>query len=199
MARLTYFFATISPYTYLVGDRLAPVIKKHGLEVDFRPIDLMHVFSNTGGIPPGQRHISRQEWRLQEMTRQAKKLGMSFNLKPAHFPTNMAPSSYAFISAKNHGDGDLNKLVQAFTGAVWAEDKDIAQPDVIADCLKSAGFDPSVADKDMAGSAEEYARNGEEAIAAGVFGAPFFITEDDQRFWGQDRVEDLDLYLSGKL
>ncbi len=199
MSSITYFFATISPYTYLAGDRLEKVAAKHGLAIDYRPMDLMHVFSSTGGVPPKQRHESRQAWRLQELVRQAKKLDMAFNLRPAHWPTNMAPSSYAFIAAKNHGDGDLGALAHGFTKACWAEEKDISQPDVIAECLKGAGFDASLADKDMMGSADEYAKNGEEAIARGVFGAPFYITEDDQRFWGQDRVEDLDLYLSGKL
>jgi 2-hydroxychromene-2-carboxylate isomerase len=120
-------------------------------------------------------------------------------MQPAFFPVNMAPSSYAVIAASNYGDGDLGALVHAFTRAVWAEEKDISQPDVIADCLKAAGFDPSLADKDMIGSAEQYAKNNEDAVTAGVFGAPFYITNKDQRFWGQDRLDDLDLVLSGAL
>ncbi|KKK74785.1 hypothetical protein LCGC14_2880300, partial [marine sediment metagenome] len=31
------------------------------------------------------------------------------------------------------------------------------------------------------------------------FGAPFYILDDGQKFWGQDRLEDLDLVLAGKL
>ncbi len=38
-----------------------------------------------------------------------------------------------------------------------------------------------------------------EAASRGVFGAPFYITDTDQRFWGQDRIEDLDLHLAGKI
>ncbi|MGB1235188.1 MAG: 2-hydroxychromene-2-carboxylate isomerase [Planktomarina sp.] len=200
MSKITYYFATISPYTYLAGDRLEQVAAKHGLDIDYKPLDIMALFGSTGGVPPGQRHENRQVHRLQEMTRQAKKLEMPFNLKPAHWPTNMAPSSYAIISAKNHGiGGDLGKLVQLLTAACWAGEKDISQSDVIVACLAEAGYDPALADKDMAGAAEEYARNGEQAIADGAYGAPFYITADDQRFWGQDRIEDLDLYLSGKL
>lgn len=199
MPKITYFFSTISPYTYLAGTRLEDVAAKHGAEIDYRPLDIMNLFSQTGGVPPKDRHPNRQEWRLQEMTRQSKKLGMAFNLKPAHWPTNMAPSSYAIISAKNHGSGDLGALVHGLTRACWAEEKDISQADVIASCLVAAGYDAALADKDMVGAAEEYARNAEDAIRMGAFGAPFYITDTDQRFWGQDRVEDLDLYLSGKL
>ena len=41
--------------------------------------------------------------------------------------------------------------------------------------------------------------NVEEAVAKGVFGSPFYVVDDRERFWGQDRLEDLDLHLSGKL
>jgi 2-hydroxychromene-2-carboxylate isomerase len=32
-----------------------------------------------------------------------------------------------------------------------------------------------------------------------VFGAPFFITDQDERLWGQDRLDDLDAVLAGKV
>jgi 2-hydroxychromene-2-carboxylate isomerase len=47
-------------------------------------------------------------------------------------------------------------------------------------------------------AADVYANNLEEAVSRGVFGAPFYIV-GEERFWGQDRLDDLDLYLSGKL
>ena len=121
---------------------------------------------------------------------------MPFNLKPAHWPTNGAPSSYAFIAAQNAGGGDLGKLVHAITRAVWAEEKDIADDAVIRACLKEAGFDPTLADSGLLDGAETYAANLEEAVERGVFGAPFYITSDDQRFWGQDRLDDLDGHLA---
>ena len=83
--------------------------------------------------------------------------------------------------------------------AVWVEDKDIAQDDVIRDCLSKAGFDPDLADKGLMTSADTYASNLEDAVAKGAFGAPFFITDTDERFWGEDRLADLDAYLSGNI
>ena len=199
MAHITYFFATISPFTYLAGTRMEVVAQKHGATVEYRPMDLMAVFGRTGGMPPKDRHISRIEMRAQELRREAKKLQMGMSFKPAFFPVNMAPSSYAFISAVRYGDGDLGALAHGFTRAVWNEEKDVSQPDVISDCLKAAGFDSNLVDKDMIGSAEQYAKNTEDAIISGVFGSPFYITDTDQRLWGQDRIKDLDLILSGIL
>jgi 2-hydroxychromene-2-carboxylate isomerase len=198
MAQIDYFFATLSPYCYLAGMRLEEVAARHGATINYKPFDIIAAFGRTGGTPPKDRHISRIEYRAQELPRQAKKLGMPFNLKPAHWPTNGAPAAYAFIAAQNAGGGDLGKLAHAITRAVWSEEKDIAQDDVIRDCLTAAGFDASLADSGLLEGAETYARNLEEAVERGVFGAPFYFV-DDQRFWGQDRIEDLDLYLKGAL
>lgn len=195
MSHIDYFFATVSPYTYLAGTRLEEIATRHGASIAYKPLDILGLFTRTGGTAPKDRHPARQAYRAQELTRQAAKLDMPFNLHPAHWPTNPAPSSYALIAAQNAGGGDLGSLVHAFTRACWAEEKDIAQDDVIRDCLRAAGFDASLADTGMLQGAETYAANLEEAVERGAFGAPFYITEDDQRFWGQDRLEDLDRHL----
>jgi 2-hydroxychromene-2-carboxylate isomerase len=198
MAHIDYYFAMLSPYCYLAGTRLEEVAEKHGATITYKPFDLGQAFGRTGGLPPKDRHISRIEYRAQELPRQAKKLGLPFNINPAHWPTNGAPAAYAFIAAQNAGGGDLGLLAHIITRAVWAEEKDIAQDDVIRACLTEAGFDPALSSSDLLQGAETFTRNLEDAVSGGVFGAPFYII-DDQRFWGQDRIVDLDLYLQGKL
>lgn len=195
MTAIDYFFATMSPFTYLAGTRLEQIAARHNATINYKPLDIIALFARTGGTPPPQRHASRQEYRAQELVRQARMLNFPFNLKPAHFPTNAAPSSYAFIAAQNAGGGDLGKLAHSFTRACWAEEKDIADNAVIRACLSDAGFDPDLADSGLLEGAETYAANLEEAVERGVFGAPFYITEDDQRFWGQDRLDYLDAHL----
>ncbi|KIN73711.1 2-hydroxychromene-2-carboxylate isomerase [Sulfitobacter guttiformis] len=198
MATIDYYFATLSPYCYLAGLRLEEVAAKNGAQINYKPFDLLQGFTLTGGMAPKDRHISRIEYRAQELVRQAKKLGLPFNLKPAHWPTNGALSAYAFIAAQNAGGGDLGLLAHSFTRACWAEEKDIANEEVIRACLVEAGFNPDLADSGLLLGAETYTRNLEEAVEAGAFGAPFYVIEG-QRFWGQDRIVDLELYLQGKL
>jgi 2-hydroxychromene-2-carboxylate isomerase len=133
------------------------------------------------------------------LPRQARKRGLPLNLKPAHWPTNPAPSSYAIIAAQTAGGGDVGALVQSVLRACWAEERDIAEDAVVRECLQKAGFDPALADKGLLSGAETYAANLEEAVNRGVFGAPFYVVDSGQLFWGQDRLEDLDLHLAGKL
>lgn len=199
MPHIDYFFATVSPFTYIAGTRLEEIAARHGATVTYKPLDPIALFARTGGVPPKERHPARQQLRLQELRRQAAKNGMAINLSPAFWPTNPAPSSYAFLAAQKAGGGDLGKLVAAFTSACWAGERNIAEDDVIADALAAAGFDPGLARGMMLAEAEDYASNLEEAVARGVFGVPFYITDGDERFWGQDRLADLDLHLAGKL
>ncbi len=199
MAQINYYFATVSPYTYLAGTRLEEIAAKHGASITYKPLDVIALFARTGGTAPADRHPARQEYRLQELRRQAAKAGLKLNPKPMYWPANPAPSSYAVIAAQSAGGGDLGNLVHAITRACWAEERNIAEDDVIRECLSAAGFDPSLADKGLLAGAETYASNLEEAVNCGAFGAPFYITETDERFWGQDRLDDLDAHLSGRL
>jgi len=89
-------------------------------------------------------------------------------------------------------------LVAALGRALWAEGRDISDDEVIRAALAEQGFDPRVADRGMLAAAEAYAANLEEAVARGVFGVPFLIA-GEQMFWGQDRLDDLDLHLAGRL
>jgi 2-hydroxychromene-2-carboxylate isomerase len=196
MPHIDYYFATISPFTYLSGTQLESIAQKHGATITYKPVDIMGLFGRTGGIPPKDRHPNRQEYRLQDMRRRAIVAGLPLSLKPAFWPTNLAPSSYAIIAAQAAG-GDVGKLVNALTRSCWADEKNIAEDDVIRACLHEAGFDPALSDSGLLNGAETYSANLEEAVAKGVFGAPFFITDTDERFWGQDRLDDLDRHLAG--
>lgn len=198
MPHIDYFFTTLSPFTYLAGNRLEEVAARHGATIAYKPMDIMALFPRTGGLAPKDRHPSRMEYRMQEMKRGAKKTGMPMNFRPAHFPTNAAPSAYAIIAAQKSG-GDVGPLVQSFLRAVWVEEKDIASDEVVRECLGNCGFDPSLADSGLLAGAETYAANLEEAVNRGVFGSPFYITDTDERFWGQDRLADLDAHLAGKI
>lgn len=199
MAHIDYYFSTLSPFAYLAGMELEEIAHHHGATIAYKPLDIMTLFARTGGVAPKDRHPNRAAYRLQELRRGGVKAGVPITLKPAFFPTNAAPSSYAIIAAANAaGTGNVGKLTYSILQAVWAEDKDIAEDSVIKACLSAAGFDPSLADSGLLLGAETYAKNLEEAIDAGVFGSPSYRV-GEELFWGHDRLDDLDAHLSGDL
>jgi 2-hydroxychromene-2-carboxylate isomerase len=200
MSHIDYYFGTVSPFSYLAGTRMEEIAARHGATVTYKPLDLIALFGRTGGVPPKDRHESRRAYRLVELRRQSERTGLPINLQPAHWPTNPAPSSYAVIAAqkaaRDGAGGDLGALCHGILRACWAEERDVAEDAVIADCLESAGFDRALATSGMMAGAEEYAANLEEAVRRGVFGAPFYLV-GDKPFWGQDRLDELDRHLAG--
>ena len=142
MAHIDYYFSTLSPYVYLAGNRLEAIAAQHGATIAYKPFDLLQAFPRTGGQKPADRHPARLAYRAQELPRQARKLGMALNMKPAFWPVNPAPSSYAIIAAQAAGGGDMGALVHALLRATWQEERDISDDGLIRDCLSAAGFPP---------------------------------------------------------
>ena len=197
MAQIDYFFTPVSPFVYLAGDRLERLAERQGARIRYIPLDATALFPRTGGQVLAERHESRKTYRLQELARWSKRLGMKLDLQPMFFPVNPAPASYAIIAAEAAGGGDLGGLVRAFPRAVWAEGRNIAEDEVVKAILAENGFDPAVADRGMFTAADVYMRNLDEAVARGVFGLPFYIV-GEERFWGQDRLDLLEEHLAGR-
>lgn len=194
MAAIDYYFSTISPWAYLAGDRLEQIAARHGASITYRPLDMMQLFDRTGGQRPQDRHPARLAYRNQDLPRVAAHLGMPIRLDVPM--TNMAPSSYAVIAAQE-GGADVGALVQGILAARFVDGRDVADDAVIRDVLAATGHDPAIADRGLFTGAEIYGRNLERAVAAGVFGSPFYIVaESGEMFWGQDRLDYLDRHLA---
>lgn len=194
MARIDYYFTTISPFSYLAGLELEEVAARHGASIAYKPMNLMELGAQTGFVPPKDRHPNRQKYRLQELQRIADFKGLPINLKPMYWPANPVPSAVAILNAAAAG-GNVGALVHGLMAACWAEDRDIADEAVVRACLEAAGFDAGLASANMLEQVETFTRYTEEALGAGVFGAPFYIV-GDEGFWGQDRLAYLDRHLA---
>ena len=87
-------------------------------------------------------------------------------------------------------DGRLIAYSDAIFRAIWADQKRMEDPIVIAEVLCAASFDPAAM---MAAIGTPEVKDKlkavtEEAVARGVFGAPTFFVGKDM-FWGQDRLD----------
>ena len=197
MKAIEYYFSVLSPFTHLAGDQLEQIASRHGAAVNYKPIDIMGLFGRTGGVAPKDRHESRKAYRLQDLARIGKLAKIDINLTPAFWPADPVPASCAIVNAVREGSGDVGALARNVLRACWAQDRNIADPDVVAECLAAAGFpaELAVAD-DMA--LTQFSKNTDEAVRQNVFGSPTYVV-GDQVFWGQDRLGHLDALLSGRL
>ncbi|MFZ6751637.1 2-hydroxychromene-2-carboxylate isomerase [Undibacterium sp. Ren11W] len=189
-----YYFSPQSPWAYLGHQRLVDLAKKQGVKIEIKPFDLAKVFAISGGLPLAKRAPQRQAYRLTEMRRWSEHLALPMHLQPTFFPVAADPAALMIIAAQlAHGTEAALNLSGAIMRAVWAEQKNIADPDTLA----GLAFDCELDGKQLLKSAEtasvqaEYDRFTNEAIAANVFGVPWFIYQGES-FWGQDRLEFLE-------
>jgi 2-hydroxychromene-2-carboxylate isomerase len=196
-----YYFAPQSPWTYLGHERLRAIARRHGAMVRVKPIDLGgKVFPVSGGLPLGQRPLQRQKYRLVELERFSKALGMPLNLKPSFFPVAGDPAALLIVATDlAHGSDAAMDLTGRALRAVWAEERDISDPATRIAIADENGYDGAALQAIERSDAVQaaYAAYTEEAVSLGVFGAPTFVL-DGERFWGQDRLDFVDRALAAK-
>jgi carboxymethylenebutenolidase len=193
-----YYFAPQSPWAYLGHQRLRDVAKAAGAIVRVLPVDLGgKVFPISGGLPLGQRAPQRQAYRLVELKRFSEHLNAPLNLHPRYFPVGGDDASRLIIAADLvHGKQASLDLAGAILGAVWAQERNIADPAVLGQLLSEQGLSSQVQDKAQSQEVQErYEQYTRQAIDAGVFGAPSYVVEGEI-FWGQDRLDFLQRRLS---
>lgn len=196
--QVDYYFTPQSPFAYLGHERFAAIAQKHGAQVSLKPCDLGKVFSVSGGVPLAQRPPQRQAYRLVELRRWSEYLAMPMNLQPAFFPVSGDAASRLILAAQiANGTARAMALTGAICRAVWAEERNIADAATLAQIADEGGLDGAALLKASEAQAVQaaYAQNTQDAISAGVFGAPWFILNGEP-FWGQDRLEFLDRALA---
>lgn len=193
---IEYYYALVSPWTYLGGPRFDEIARRHGATVAYKPVSLGEIFPQSGGLPLGKRAPQRQAYRLVELDRWSRFLDMPLTPKPAFFPAAEWPAAGMVIAAQRQGL-DCGHLTNAILRAVWAEERNIADVPTLRAIAGENDMDADtlLAAADTEGVKADYAANTKEAMDRGVFGAPSYIY-CDELFWGQDRLDFLDRALA---
>lgn len=191
-----YYVFLASPWAYLGSRRFADIARRHGASIRIIPMAAAEVFPVSGGLPLAKRAPQRQAYRIVELKRWRAFLDVPLNLQPSFFPMNEALAARLVIAAREAGQ-DAVGLAHAMMRAVWAEDRNIADPEILEQIITETGLDPAklfaAAESDAVQA--EYARGTQQAIDANVFGAPSYVI-DGEIFWGQDRLDFVDRALA---
>ena len=187
---IDYYLAPQSPWTYLGHQRLVQMAKAAGANVRLMPIDLGRVFPISGGLPLGKRAPQRQAYRLVELARFSKFLGIPLNVHPQFFPVAGDSAAKLIIAVDMHQGIDAAlALAGAVLTAVWHQERDIADTDTLSALLHEHQLDSScLALSNTPEVQTRYDSNTQSAIDMQVFGAPSYVV-DGELFWGQDRLE----------
>ena len=196
---LDYYFTLVSPWAYIGHDLFTTLARQHGAIIAYKPVNLGEVFPNSGGLPLARRHPLRIAYRGMELQRWREKRGLTFALKPKHWPFDPTLADCVAVAMVARGE-DTGAYVGAAFKAAFEAERDLASAQEIAGILAACGHhaDVLIADAQSEPIRAAYARNGHAALEAGVFGSPSYVREGEV-FWGQDRIELLaDALASGR-
>jgi 2-hydroxychromene-2-carboxylate isomerase len=117
-------------------------------------------------------------------------LKQPLHIQPKFFPVAGDDAARLIIAVDLHDSTDAAlKIAGAIFAAVWAQERDIANVEVLTELLKECGLNAirleQSRSQDVMQTYEQYTQ---KAIDLGVFGAPSYVI-DGEIFWGQDRLD----------
>lgn len=197
--KIHYYYSHISPFSFMGHERFIEIAEQNGRTIDFRPITPFRIFPETGGTPPAKRHPFRQNYRLHELRRLSKVSGVKLSMPPKHFPVDDQLSAKLALVAKADGH-DIAALSGRLMAACWQQDKDISDPDTLVAISGECGLDgKGLLNRAQSDEGQKLLDASiEQAFADECFGAPFYVV-DGEPFWGQDRLDLVEMKLKGEL
>jgi 2-hydroxychromene-2-carboxylate isomerase len=186
MATIEFFYDYASPFSYFADKQIRKVAERTGSELVYRPAVLGVLIVESNNTPPPAVPAKGSYYQV-DMRRWSKRLDMPFKINPA-FPVRSINLMRAALIAQ---DLDcFEAFHEAMWKAMWQDEKDLSQPEIIAAVCNEAGLD---GEKIVAGTQDPAVKarlkeNCDEAIARGAFGMPTFFV-GDAMFFGNDRVD----------
>ena len=187
--QIDYYFSLSSPWAYIGHKLFREVVATYGLKVNHKPVVLVDLFSETGGLPLVKRHPVRQRYRMLELQRWRDKRGLNFHFQPKHAPLNARLADGLVIAAIGAGHDPDPFLRRAFAG-VWEDQLDLSDAATLVRLADASGL-PGQALVERSATDEisqKYEQNRQDALSVDVFGSPAYVL-DGEVFWGQDRIK----------
>ncbi len=136
--QIEFFFDFGSPTTYLAWTQLLRIAAAHGASIAWRPMLLGGVFKATGNHSPIE-VPAKGRYTLHDLARYAKRYGVPLAFNPA-FPINtltLMRGAQGYLG----GEG-FQPYLKAVFEALWVRQQNLGKPEVVAQVLAEAGFDP---------------------------------------------------------
>lgn len=192
--RIDFYFDFSSPYSYIASEWVEALAARHARTVRWHAVLLGATFQAAELKSPVSHPIKR-DYSLLDFARSARFEGVPFSL-PEPFPiaTQNAARIFWWLQAR-----DVERATAwAHHGlrAYFTRGIKLGDAAALKGLAAEFGLEPQEAEAvwgDAAWKARLKQAN-DDAIAAGVFGAPFFLI-DKEPFWGNDRRAQMERWL----
>lgn len=191
-AKFEFFYDCSSPWTYFAYVRAIPMMERLGVSINWRPILVGGVFNAVNQqIYAAREGMFGNEARLAHYFKDMKDWSQLCGIKVDHpdvFPVNSVKAMRGAFFAEEQGCMVPYSL--AIFEAYWGNNRDISQDTVLADIGESVGLEGAAL---LAATSEQRYKdalraNTEELIARGGYGSPTLFIDDDDMYFGNDRL-----------
>jgi 2-hydroxychromene-2-carboxylate isomerase len=195
-APIEFWFDFSSPYSYLASEKIEELAARYGRTVAFKPTLLGVIFRTTGGVPLTELVPPKASYFVHDFERSARYAGVPFR-KPSVFPIATVNAARAFVWLQQRDEAQAARFLHAAFRAYFAQDRNLAEPEVLAAVAGEVGVDPVQLARGIQEPAikERLKALVDESIARGVFGAPTIFV-DGEMFWGHDRLPQVERWLA---
>jgi len=189
VAKIDFFYEFASTYSYPAAMRIDDLALDYDVEVNWRPFLLGPIFKAQGWeTSPFNIYPDKGRYMIRDLERLCEALGLPPFKMPKTFPAHsILPARVALCFT-----GEMRAAFTRETyNAAFAHGADISDAKVIEKVLKGLGEAAAkIFEKVNTQPVKDALRAETEAAQKlKIFGAPAFVTEDGELFWGNDRLE----------
>lgn len=194
---IEFWFDFSSPYAYIANEWIDALAARHGRTVRRHAVLLGAIFPQAD-LKPLVAYPIKGEYARRDILRSARFERVPFSFPEAFpLPTQNAARVFWWLLEGTQGQARAAQWARTAMRAYFTRGEDLrdaavlralaAEANLDADAAEAAWNDPHWKDR--------LRQANDDAVKAGVFGAPFFVI-DGEPFWGNDRKAQMERWLT---
>ena len=194
-----FIFDFGSPNAFLAHKAIPAIEQRIGVKFAYVPVLLGGIFKSTNNKSPAETLAgvkNKREFHAIETQRFLKRFDVSNYVWNPNFPINTLHLMRAACAAQI--DGGLEAYVESAYKHMWAEPKNMGDPEIAMTAFESDGIDA----KALFARAQEpdvkarLIANTQDAVDRGAFGSPTFFVGDEM-YYGKEQLRDIEDVYAG--
>ena len=186
-----------SPYSYIASEWIEALAARHGRTVRWHAV-LLGVTFQAAELKSPVSHPIKREYSLHDFERSARFAGVPFTL-PERFPVATQNAARVFWWLEESDPERATNWARHCLRAYFTRGTvDLSNAEHLKALATEFGVDAAEAERVWTEPRwkSRLKTACDDAIAQGVFGAPFFVI-DGEPFWGNDRRDQIERWLAG--
>lgn len=198
MKKIEFFFDFISPFGYLASLRIDRLADKYARDCDWTSILLGVSVLKVMGMKPLPQTPLKGDYLKHDFRRYARRHGIRIGRELGTEPSNPLPAGRAFHWVKHTAPGLAKPFAAAVLAAYWRDGADIGRVETLEGIAGKIGLDPAALRDAVTGERGKdlLRRAVDRSLERGVFGSPFFIVDGREPFFGVEKMELMEEWLS---